>query len=327
MLYWRLGDYEFQVNPSSATETLEFVGDVVTTESGRSIVQQAGYLRKVDCEIIFYQPTPSLLDRYSSFSNVECIDYYGNKYYLGTSDGKIYILNHNFILEQIIIPQVSVKYFRGIVVVEGNIYVLAQNVGEYGHVIYKLDQEGNILTTYNYGGSFAVSLTSDGRYLYKLLDSAIIEQVELADGSLVTSYSLLQQVSNYFSSLCFINNEYFLACASNLISIVDLADSCIIYVAYIDEFINGVDFKDIVYNGKFFVALNKNRNTIDIFRLNLVEMFLHDFQKRASKNNLVLVDEFGLSRMVSISSIEFTRLSNYYLAYSIRFSLDEVINT
>lgn len=327
MLYWKLGNYEFQVNPSSATETLEFVGDVVTTESGRSIVQQAGYVRKVDCEVVFYQPKPSLLGRYSSFPGAECISYCDGKYYLGTFDGKIYVLNHNFVLEKTIIPQVSVKYFRGIVALGSNIYVLAQDVGGSSHMIYKLDHTGSVLATYNYGGASAISLTSDGQYLYKLLGSAVVEQVKLVDGNLVTSYNLLQQVSGYFTSLCFVNNEYCLAGASSLVVIADLVNNSIIYTLYADEFISEVDFGSVAYNGEYFVVLNKKRNTIDVIRLNLVEMFLYDFQKHATENGLVLIDEFGLSRTVSVSSVEITRLPNYYLAYSVRFSMNEVINT
>lgn len=95
---WRIGSYEFKINPNSYSEQYEMVGDTVTTINGTIISQPTFVDESYMISSIFFQPRPRILSEVATNGTNVCMA--NNRYYFyNQTDRKIRRYNTNLVLE------------------------------------------------------------------------------------------------------------------------------------------------------------------------------------------------------------------------------------
>jgi len=317
---WKYGSYVFEIDPYSSTEEIEYIGDKIVTSSGRKIIEPTTYKTARSLSSVFYQPSTHKIETKNlPYNNIQCVDFWGEKYYLGLDDGSIVITNRNFRGDNELTPAIEPNV-KGITFDSVEIWVLTQ-VDSTTHKLYSLSPvDGTISSTYSYSGIVS-GLVYIGEYpfgyLYKQYQNGLIEKIDPSSGDVVGTYDLLTSYGTDFFGATKKDNYYITTNDNEYINFVDLTKNKIIDSEKISTNIS--DLTNISANNYFLIS-----NDYSIYRINSVLLDLDQLEKEIKTGKVILEDDLGNQVNVSINNYNFERLQNHYKAFIVNLNVTEV---
>jgi hypothetical protein len=330
MAKWTYGSYEFRINPKSFENQMEFVGDQMRTLTGALISQPTGTKETYSVEGTFYQPRTRVVSENSL--SAECIDYYNGKLYaVNKTNDRIDVYNSNMVSQSTVsLSAVTNKNYGSISAYVDGIYILSSTAGV-SDTIYKINSTtGAIISTTTIPIADSMHITNikatNNKYLLGLFALRGTRIEKLVFGTLVKDSEMNTPFAIGGTKGITVDGNYIVFGANDgtygTIYHLDWVGNGVISSMSSDSFqsIDGVTF-----DGQKFLIFNKANKKIQNVAGNTVPVDIYNLENEIrSSGYATMVDDMGITRKVSVTSIDKERVLGYENMYNISLSVEKV---
>lgn len=327
---WKLGNYEFVINPRNYGEQVNVVGDTVVTLGGNVISQPTTLAESYSMTSTFYQNRPKITNIVSvpNLGGVELLS--GNYYILNNTTKKIDVYNSNLssLTKSVsLVTTPNGEDFKAFdVQSDGTIWAVEAKGST--DILHKITPTGT-MTTSNFtsltgrvvgikydSGNFWV-VTSGGNTLYQL-DSLLqvqlyltlpymnpsklgYEGITLVNGYIVVAFNNTEETGAYF---------------------IDSTNGNICNAFTLPDYI---EVTDVAYNGTSYIFSTRNGNQLYYTNGNTLLLDIHNLEKEIkTKGFISMVDDMGVSRRVMVKDYNVDRLEGFLQRYDITINAYKV---
>lgn len=324
MAKWKYGNYEFRINPSSVSNSIDFVGDELRTLNGALVSQPTGTKESYEVDAVFYQPRTRAISEVSLAADY--VDLYNAKYYcINKSNIRIDIYNSNMsYASSISLSAIANKNFKGIDVVNDGIWILCRDEGVADYIT-KINHAGTIIigqvSLPIIVGQHITDVEQMSGYLYALR-AGRIERLSIPTLSKSLEFTIpLNGTTKGLSS----DGTYI------IVGVGDLAYGNIIY--HVDtsngKIVNAISSDDLIainslaYGGNNFYVFSSNK--LQKLFGNTTMLDINNLEKQIDSYSFVnLVDDAGTTRRVMVSSINKQRQLGYENMHNISLTIEKI---
>jgi hypothetical protein len=342
MSFFRYGDYTFTNNPKSFTKNIEFIGDKLITESGRTIIQPTGYKENLSLTSIFYKPMHKLTEVDYIYPNAQCISpnvaSTEQSFFVGMANGGIAEYNKNMILvdEGFPEPPLIESNVVGIAKILGFLIILCQGIDTHYLYIVNPSSPYEVYDYYTYDGVasglvYMINYLSWFFCIFKQRKDGYIERISINTGEVEAAYDCLRDyATDNFSGACSYKGYYLTIHNNQTIYVVDLDLNKVVSRLLIgrsgdNEVYPGVSILDLSYPPgdselNFFGAIDIGKEKMLRLELNTVDIDLYNLEKEIKKGEITLIDNHNVSYNVMVDDYNIVPLENYFNAYEVNLT-------
>lgn len=322
---WKLGGYEFSINPNKYGEKIKIVGDTAISLDGTVISQPTSISTTYNMSSVFFQHRPRIN------SEVNLGEYVGIEY----AGGFLYTLDNT--------NNTIKKYSKNLSSIEESKQLLDND-----YICFDIDYQNNIAWVVDvYSEIHGISMdgsVSDVHYATSVVGSIV--GIKLLGGFVwvVTRSSLLYKLNkdnmSIISGVDLPNIEYIdvgyrgMTAEDNFLIItfnnkehsgvyyIDSDNGNIVNTFFISK---DVKFYDVSYDGRFFVFMKYEEDKILYINGNTVLLDLYIFEREIKKKGFLdFKDDMGVTKRVVVDDYSISRMEGNLNKYKVNISATKV---
>lgn len=328
MEHFKIGNYEFHINPNRFGGQVSKVGDNVRTLDGTFISQPTGTLETYNLSSVFYQANSRFINE-RQFDNFLLEFHDGNFYAISLDEKKIIVYNKNFVEtgDTIDITDISNDMLMDFDVVNNNgaieFWIVAKGNPNY---VFNVDYSGVITKTVSYATYLVPKSIQYVDGIWLLMNDDTIKKIA-TNGDVEKSIILPYTQSNFKGYKGMTSYNGYIVVALNTDTHLGAYHVDTEYGSIVNYFSPNKFFSsdDVTYDGSYYVFFNRGKKKIKYVQGNTVLLDLYELEKEYKTNGyLTMEDDLKNKIRVSVNNFNSERKQGFKQMYDVNLEVQKV---